>query len=174
VGPEYKYIGNVSERGAGKSTTGRDLRNHYDSYYFVKPDKDQVEKAVSIQFHTTENQYVSDLNQWVKNAAVKGTEDFEGKKFQYYTQSVTPTMDKRSTKYIYEKGYRMPTGLVTVFRRIYGAKGNTLLMIVYYESISFSDFDNRSWENADDLSQKQIEYLRHFNERAKSAFELMS
>ena len=174
VGPEYKYIGSIDNNGTGESISGRNLRYSTESFSFVKPDKDRAEKVVSVDIDTIQTYFVSDFFRNVKNQLDKGTTDLGGEKFQYYTMFVEPTMNRSKTRHIAEQGYKMSTGLVKVFGRIYGAKGNTLVKIYYYEALDNSKFDNRSWKNADDLSQKQIEYLRDFDESAKIAFELMS
>ncbi len=174
VSPEYKYIGNIDDKSTGQSISGRDLRYRDDSYSFVKPDKDQAGKVVSIQIETVETYFVSDFFRNIENPLSKGTTDIGGEKFQYYTRLVKPTMDRDMTRHIAGQGYKMPVGLEKVFGRIYGAKGNTLVKIYYYEALDNSEFGGRSWNNADDLSPKQIECLRDFNESAKLAFELRS
>ena len=173
--PEFKYIGNPSEATLGKSVdNSRDLRVRWDSYCFVKADKDKAAKAVTIQIETVETRFISDFFRNVKNAAAKGTAEIGGKKFQYFTSVVEPTMDSLLTRFYTGQGYKMSPGLMTVLARIYGTRGDTLVKILYYEPLENPELNNMSWKNADDLTQKQIEYMKNFNSRAISAFELMS
>ena len=175
VKPEFKYIGNPNEATLGKSVdNSRDLRVRWDSYCFVKADKDKTARAVTIQIETVETRFISDFFRNVKNVAAKGTTEIGGEKFQYFTSAVEPSMDSHLTRFYTGQGYKMSSGLMTVLARLYGTKGDMLVKILYYEPLENSEFNNMSWKNADDLTQKQIEYIRSFNERAISAFELMS
>ena len=174
VGSEFKFIGSPSETTQGPSVGGRDLRYRFESYCFVAPDKDQAKKVVAISIQTVETYYVSDWYRDIKNTLDTGTIDLRGKKYHYYTYPLQPGLNNYMVRHISQQGYAMPFGLTKVFGRVYGAKGDTLVKIYYYEALNNAEFDNKSWKNTDGLSQKQIDYLKDFNERARSAFELIS
>jgi hypothetical protein len=173
VSPEFKYVGNPSDRGSSTSTKGTRLRTSFDSYCFVKTDKNMVKRSLAIQFHKTQTQFVSDFFGRVKNAVAKGTTKCGGKNFQYYTKAVYPSMKSHMTRHIADQGYIMGYGLTKVFGRVYGVKGDTLVKMLYYESLSDSKFEDKSWKNADELTQKQSAFLSEFNKRAESSFDLM-
>lgn len=158
VSPEFKYVGNPTDRGSSTSVGGRDLRTRFDSYIFVETDKDTVKRSVAIQFHKTETYFVSDFFRNVKNTVAKGTTECGGKKFQYYTMKVYPSMNSHMTRHIADQGYTMGYGLTKVFGRVYGAKGDTLVKIFYYESLGDSKFDHN--------------FLNEFNKRAELSFDI--
>ena len=173
IDPSFQYLGNPSEGGTSKSVSGsRDLKISRDSYCFVAPEKDIAFKALAVQFHKTETYFVSDFF----GSAIgleKGATDLSGKKYQYFTRAVRPSMDSHLTRHITDCGYSMPFGLMKVYGRVYGAKGNILVKVYYYESLHSSGLSDASWKKYDELNNQQQEYLHDFNARADSLFELI-
>jgi hypothetical protein len=158
VSPEFKYIGNPSDRASSTSIGGRELRTGFDSYCFVETDKNTVKRSVIIQIHTTETYFVSDFFRSVKYPLAKGTTKCGGKNFQYFTINVNSSMDNHMTRHIADQGYTMGKGLLKVFGRVYGAKGDTLVKIFYYESFGDSKFDH--------------DFSSDFDKRAELSFDL--
>ncbi len=172
IDPEFQYVGNPHKRDTSESVGGRELDINFDSYCFVKPDDAKASKVISIQFHRVETYFVSDFFRKVE-ALQKGAQDVAGKSFQYYMRGVQPSMNSHMTRMITDKGYSMPYGLVKVFGRIYGPKGNMLVKLYYYESLDGSGLEDLAWKNYDNLSRKQQDYLEKFSERADASFELL-
>ena len=158
VSPEFKYVGNPSDKGSSTSVYGRKLRTSFDSYCFVETDKNMVKRSVVIQFHKTETQFVSDFFRRVKNTVAKGITKCGEKNFQYYTKEVYPSMGSHMTRHIADQGYTMGYGLTKIFGRVYGAKGDTLVKIFYYESFGDSRFDHN--------------FLSEFDKRAELSFDI--
>jgi hypothetical protein len=170
--PAFKYIGNPHKRGTGESVSGRELQEHFDSYCFVVPKDDIASKGIAVQFHRTQYKFVSDFFRNVEGLK-KGRQDVSGKSFQYFIESVHPSMDSHMTRLITDKGYTMPFGLIKVYGRIYGGKGNMLVKIYYYEPLKGTGLEDYSWTSYDNLNQKQKDYLEEFNKRADASFELV-
>lgn len=176
VNPEFKYIGDPNEVVLGTSVGGsrEHLRLSRQAYCFVKADKDQAAQVVNIEIKTAETYWSSNLYGSVKNAVAKGTTEIGGKKFHYFTIAIMPSMNGYLTRYITGQGYKMSYGILTVYGRRYGSRNDKLVEITYYESLDHPEFYNSSWKNVDNLTHKQIEYLKNFNRRANSAFDLIS
>jgi len=174
VNPELKYIGNPNEQGSSESIGGRRLRASLDNYCFVKSAGNRVQRSVTIQIQKTETSYVSDFFRSVKNTIDKGVTECGGKKFQYYTVEIYPSLKYALTQFIADQGYTMDHGLMKVFGRIYGARENTLVKILYFEDISQIDFlKNKNWERPKNFTAEQYDFYVGFNERAKAAFQVL-
>jgi hypothetical protein len=158
VSPEFKYIGNPTYKGTSASVKGTKLRTSFDSYCFVATDNNMVKRSVAIQIHKTETQFVIDFFGNVKYSVAKGITKCGGKNFQYFTRDYRPAMNNHITRHIADQGYTMGYGIIKVFGRIYGAKGNTLVKIIYYESLGDSRFD--------------YNFLSQFDKRADLSFDI--
>jgi len=77
-------------------------------------------------------------------------------------------------RFFLEKGHVVPNcALRKSFMRVVGDKGNTMINIRYYERLPDFNPDCSAWKNPDNLSEKQIEYLKQFNKRCDVAFEVL-
>jgi hypothetical protein len=172
VDPAYEYLGNPHTRDTSESVGGSELQVNFDSYCFVEPKENVASKALAVQFHRTQTYFVSDFFGDVEGLK-KGKQELSGKSFQYFVESVHPSMNSHMTRLITDKGYTMPFGLLKVYGRVYGAKGNMLVKVFYYEPLKGSGLDDLSWNSYKNLSKNQRDYLEEFDKRADASFELV-
>lgn len=161
VSPEFKYIGNPTDKGFATSVKGTKLRNSFDSYCFVETDNNMVKRSVAIEIVKIETQFTSFVSDFFGNekySVAKGITKCGGKNFQYFTRDYRPAMTNYMTRHIADQGYTMGYGIIKVFGRVYGATKNTLVKIIYYESLGDSRFD--------------YNFLSQFDKRADLSFDI--
>jgi len=170
VESEFEYLGDISyHREAkdwlGHSTIGYDYNPHMFS---------SSGKALIIDIKKTQYYFVSDLLGIVKNKLDYGTCNLGNKTYQHYTKLIRTGRSGHVERFFLEKGIVVPNcALRKSFMRTVGAKGNIMINIRYYEKLPDFNPDCSAWKNPDNLSEKQIEYLKQFNKRCDAAFEVL-
>jgi len=98
-----------------------------------------------------------------------------GKKYQYYTKAVVPSMNHKMTRFVSDKGFIMPRCVLSkTAGRAEGAKGNILLKVMYFVDVTELDYTFQAWKDKDTLTKEQRSYLEKFERNWKESFEVIS
>ena len=175
INPDYEYIGETQHRSEGKAINlTTDLRWDYDIYVFILPDNNKVKKGVTVTIEKISTSYVSDFWGNVKNKLDSGVCELGGKKYQHYSKAFVPSMKRKVTRFVSDKGFILPTCVLSKrVGRIEGAKGNMLFKIYYYEDVTNSGYPCHAWRERDTLTEDQLSYLEQFDRRWKESFEVI-
>jgi hypothetical protein len=167
---EFEYLGAISYHRESKDWLGHSTVGYdYNPHMFSSPGK-----ALIIDIRKTQYNFVSDLLGIVKNKLHYGTCKLGNKTYQHYTKLIMTGRGGPVREFYLEKGIVVPNcTLSRNFKRVVGAKENTMINIRYYEKLPDFSPDCSGWENPDNLSERQVEYLKEFNKRCDAAFELL-
>jgi len=170
VESEFEYLGAISYHKEGKDWLGHSTIGYdYNPHMFLSSDK-----ALIIDIRKTQYHFVSDLLGIVENKLEFGTCKLGDKTYQHYTKLIMTGRSGPVERFFLEKGHVVPNcALSTNFKRVVGTKGNIMINIRYYEELPDFSLDCSAWKNPDNLSEKQIEYLKEFKKRCDAAFEVL-
>jgi hypothetical protein len=139
-------------------------------------DEYRLKSGITITFRTVETFFSGELFTKVKNRLYAGVEQHADKNYQYFIRKSYPSMKGSVTRYLYEKGgYVVPLCLLQKgIGRVAGARRDMMILIGYYEELSEHGFSCSAFPiDGKFLNEEEIKFIEEFNERAKSAFEIV-
>ena len=174
IDPGLEYIGNFKKDALVKAVDGRSkLKTSWDYYTFARTEGHKLEKAFILGFIKIETHFISDLFRNTKNQLDSGMCKLGGKNYQYCTTLFYNLARNEIKDYLFEKGYVIPCGLVRSYARPHGTDRNRCILILYFESIEKTDLACNSWADKKWFTDRHINYLKGFHQRAESTFRFI-